>query len=142
VSGSAFNFSTLTTHLSLYSKDLPEHLGLYGTPPAIPHAHHRPDMYSSSTTSFHPSFSAAAAVRGSVTATTISPYQIPTFSGSHPPPYQPPTVTSQTFPHSQPRGAIDPYQPFFQGSPHVMGLLPHSGYSTPYTHALNFNRPG
>ncbi|XP_035708926.1 mucin-12 isoform X2 [Folsomia candida] len=137
VAASAFNFSSLSpADLALYpSKD---EGSLYSASP--PSLAHRPDLYPSSTSSFHTSFSPSSrSTAGGVPAPSISPYQIPPFIGSHPSPYQ--SQSSQPFAHSQPpRGLVDPYQQFFQSSPHVMGLLPPTGY--PYPHGLGFNRPG
>ncbi|CAG7724349.1 unnamed protein product [Allacma fusca] len=149
VPGSAFNFSALAPDLALYSKEIPDPSSLYtASPPSLAH-HHRADLYPTSTANFHTSFAAASAARttaGGVPTASIPPYQIPPFIGSHPSPYQPQSVSSQPFAHSQsPRGIVDPYQQFFQGSPHVMGLLPPSSYSAPYAHphhSLGFNRPG
>lgn len=147
VPGSAFNFSALTTpELSLFSKEMDHGSALYtASPPSLAH-HHRPDLYPTSAANFHTSFAAASAARttaGGVPPASIPPYP---FISSHPSPYQPQSVGSQPFAHTQsPRGIVDPYQPFFQGSPHVMGLLPPSGYPAPYAHphhSLGFNRPG
>ncbi|ODM95044.1 hypothetical protein Ocin01_11642 [Orchesella cincta] len=151
VPGSAFNFSSLTPELALYSKEMSDPSSLYSaSPPTLtPPLAHRADFYPTSSASFHSSFSAAArTTAGGVPTPPITPYQIPPFIGSHPSPYQPQPVSSQPFAaHSQSsRGlAVDPYQQLFQNSPHVMGLLPHTGYPAPYAHphsSLGFNRPG
>lgn len=114
---------------------------------SLAHPHHRPDLYPTSTASFHPSFAGSGGTRSTsagVPGTSIPPYQIPPYLGSHPSPYQPQSVSSQAYHSQSPRGIVDTYQQFFQGSPHVMGLLPPAGYGAPYPHphSLGFNRPG
>lgn len=140
VPGSAFNFSSLSSaDLAIYpTKEMSDGSLYSASPPSLVH---RAEIYPVSTSSFHASFSSSSrgTTAGGVPTPSISPYQISPFIGSHPSPYQP--QSSQPFAHTQPpRGLVDPYQQFFQSSPHVMGLLPPTGY--PYPHGLGFNRPG
>jgi len=148
VPGSAFNFSSITPDLALYSKEMSEAYSNSSASLAPLAHHHRPDIYPTSSSSFHSSLTSSGRTSVSgVPTPSISPYQMPPFIGSHPSPYQPQPVSSQHFAHSQaPRGlGVDAYPQFFQGSPHVMGLLPPAGYPATYGHphhSLGFNRPG
>lgn len=149
VPGSAFNFSSISG--GLYPKDIGEN-PYSSSSPGLPlaHSHHHRSssehLYPPSNSNFHQPFVSSARSSSTNSSGTPgpspSPYSIPPYIGSHPSAYHQ-SQSSQSSPFgASPRGIVDPYQQFFQPSPHVLPLLPPtSSYAQAYAAAAASTHP-